>query len=114
MQYIICKDNNKIPKLFTHTPKKRHLGQSFSQVFSLYLIRTSFVLRSYLVRILYEESTDKIKVKYNFIMEQIFQKKGNLEQLVVPGFEGVRRVASLAFNFDARQVGRVADFALDL
>jgi hypothetical protein len=47
-------------------------------------------------------------------MEQIFQKKGNLEQLVVPGFEGVRRVASLAFNFDARQVGRVADFAFDL
>jgi hypothetical protein len=47
-------------------------------------------------------------------MEQIFQKKGNLEQLLWAGFEGVRRVASLAFNFDARQVGRVAAFALDL
>jgi hypothetical protein len=47
-------------------------------------------------------------------MEQIFRKKGNLEQLVGAGFVRVWRVASLAFNFDARQVGCVADFVLDL
>lgn len=47
-------------------------------------------------------------------MEQLFRKKGNLEQLLWAGFEGDRRTASPAFNFEARQVGRVADYALDL